>query len=74
MNSAVALVDFRKRLDIDIFVEAVHRAPLRAETQARNVVVQPVEPGVGERREHEVGNGAAIDRAIGLAKRSFRFG
>ena len=53
---------FPQRLQIDIFVEAVHRRTAGAEAQARDVVVQPVEPGVGQRGEHEVRDRAAIDR------------
>src|ERR1700694_502630 len=60
-------------VEIDIFVEAVRRSTAGAEAQARNIVVQPVEPRVGERGEHEVSHSTAIDRVERLAKRSFSF-
>src|ERR1700712_4568247 len=60
---------FPQGLQLDIFVEAVHRRPAGAEAQARNVVVESVEPGVGKRGEREVLDGAAIDLGVGLAER-----
>src|SRR5690349_6830845 len=60
--------------EVDIFVETVQRLAARAKAQARNVVVEPVEAGVGERSEDEVLYRAAIDGRIGLAERGFRLG
>src|SRR5207253_736845 len=63
-----------KKVVPDKIVEAMHRSPAGAEAQARNVVVQAIEAGVGERREYKILDGAAIDRAKGFAERGFRFG
>ncbi len=52
----------------------MHRSATRSEAQARDVVVQPVEPRVGERGEHEILHRAAIDRRERLAEGGFRFG
>src|SRR5450432_3098402 len=65
---------FAQRLQIDIFVEAMHRSAAGAEAQARDVVVQPIEAGIGERGEHEILHGAAIDRIERPAERRFRRG
>src|SRR5882757_6078337 len=59
---------FAQRLQIDIFVEAMHRSPTGAEAQARDVVVQPVEARVGQRREDEILHRATINRGKGLAE------
>src|SRR5438309_8717967 len=58
---------FAQRVEIHIFVEAVHRRPAGAEAEARDVVVQSVEPRIRQRGERELGRVAAIDRIVGLA-------
>ena len=63
-----------QRVQFDIFVEAVHRRSRRAEAQARNVVVQSIEPRVGQRGERAVRHRAAEDRAECFCERGFRFG
>src|SRR6266436_8660313 len=59
---------FAQRLQIDIFVEAMHRRSAGAEAKARDVVVEPIEACVCQCREHEVLDGAAIDRVERLAE------
>jgi hypothetical protein len=64
---------FPQGIEIDIFVEAVHRGPARTEAKAWDAVVQAIESRVGERGENEVFDGASIDRIIGFRERGFRF-
>src|SRR5215471_18687573 len=47
-------------------------AAARTEAEARDVIVEAVEPRVGERGEDEVFHRAAIDGAEGLAEGGFR--
>jgi hypothetical protein len=63
-----------QRVQIDIFIEPVHRGATGAEAQARDVVVQAVKPGIGERCEGAVLDRTPIDRGIGLAESGFRLG
>src|SRR6516165_306064 len=65
---------FPKRIEIDVFVEAVHRRATGTEAETRDVVVQPVEPGIGKRREHEIFNLRAVHRGKGLAEGGLGFG
>src|SRR3954447_427585 len=60
-----------QRFQIDILVEAMHRRPRGAEAQARYVVVQSVEPRIGQRGECPIRYRAAIDGAKRLCKSSF---
>src|SRR5262249_19636974 len=50
-----------QRVQVDIFVEAVHGLAAGAEAQARDVVVEPVEASICQRGEDEILHGAAVD-------------
>src|SRR6187401_1464592 len=65
---------FSQRIQVDIFVEAVDRRAAGAEAQARDIVVQAIEPRIGQSREDEVLDLAAIDSAKSLAESRFRRG
>src|SRR5216683_6712610 len=63
---------FAQRVEIDIFVETVHCSPAGAEAQARNVVVQSIEPRIRQRGEDQIFHGTAIDRVERRAEGGFR--
>src|ERR1700747_316350 len=63
-----------ERSEIDIFVEAVYRRPAGAETKARDVVVQSVEPLVCECGQDEIRDLAAVHRPESPAEGRLGFG
>src|SRR5205809_6481654 len=74
MNSAVALVDFRSDSSSTYSLKPCIAAPGRTEAEARDVVVQAVEPRIRQRGEGAVRHRAAIDGAKRFCKCGFRLG
>src|SRR6266702_7524356 len=62
---------FAQRVQVDIFIEAVNGLAAGAKAQARDVVIQSIEPRIRQRGEDEVLDLATIHGAKGLAESGF---